>query len=239
MRLRPTLPTLPLPTLPLRTLPTLALAVAALTVAPATPLPTSLLGAPAAAQEATPTPSPCPRLRVDAVSEEGNAATRIGGSIRLRGASSDPSSFYRLEVTYPYLGAVRGGGGTETFWDVRPSENTTLRLRSTVRGQYGCVSDPVALYVEPAVTISAVREAPRDYVFSGRVLPGRSQQVSLYRLDDAGRPVLTARGRVDDQGAYRIPRTFLGSGEFRFFASVPASRTNLTGRSPSRPTVVH
>jgi hypothetical protein len=93
--------------------------------------------------------------------------------------------------------------------------------------------------VRPVVTIAATRTAPRDYTFSGRVLPARSQRITLWRVEADGHRVLTARGLVRPDGTYGIARRFTGSGRFGFQVDVAATSANLWGQSNVRPTVIH
>jgi hypothetical protein len=98
---------------------------------------------------------------------------------------------------------------------------------------------PLQVDVQPLVSINAVRNAPRDYTFSGRVIPARSQRVTLWRVERDGRRVLTGTGTVAADGSYRFARRFTGSGRFGFQVDVAATDSNLFGRSAVRPTVVH
>ncbi len=88
--------------------------------------------------------------------------------------------------------------------------------------------------VRPSLTIAATRNAARAYTFTGRVLPGRGQLVTLYR-HDGQRRVITAQSRVQPNGTYRIDRRFTGSGRFGFSVAVSTSSTNLAGSSAVRP----
>ena len=92
--------------------------------------------------------------------------------------------------------------------------------------------------VRPVVTITATRSAPRDYSFTGRVLPAREQLLSLHRHHD-GRRILTAQTQLLPDGRYRIDRRFTGSGRFGFSVLAAATSANLAGSSNVRPTVIH
>lgn len=92
--------------------------------------------------------------------------------------------------------------------------------------------------VVPRLTLTARREAPRRYVFSGSA--GRPDQLlSLYRVDAAGRHVLTAQTRTQQDGTWRLRRSFLGSGRFGFVLRTRGDAGNEPGASAVRPTVVH
>lgn len=214
----------------------------------------------AAAQETSPSPSPstapngepapeCPdvQLLVDPRNASGGrVVSDVNGPVYLHAKTDDASAKYSLELLTgaTTFRVVRTGSGTATDWTVYPPENSAFRLRAEPKnaGARPCEAGPVVrTYVRPSLTISAVRNSTRDYTFSGRVLPGRGQLVSLYRTDSetSSKPVLTAQTRVLSDGTYRIDRRFTGSGRFGFYVSVAESATNLQGSSRVRPTVIH
>ncbi len=198
-----------------------------------------LPAAPALAQSPSPAATTCPTLRLEGDPDEaGNTATRVNSPLDVVVTSSDPASTYRLEILSPYTSPLRSGSGPRTVWTLRPNENSVVRVRSTVSGQYTCVSNPLRLYVEPAISISARRVGTREYVFTGRVLPGRQQTATLYRVTPQG-PVITAQRRVDDDGTYFLGRYFASPGRYDFYVGVSGSRTNLAGQSPVRNTLVY
>lgn len=92
--------------------------------------------------------------------------------------------------------------------------------------------------VRPVVTIAATRSAPRNYSFTGRVLPARSQFLTLYRHHE-GRRIITAQTHLRPDGSYRFDRRFTGSGRFGFSVHAAATSANLEGSSSVRPTVIH
>jgi hypothetical protein len=92
--------------------------------------------------------------------------------------------------------------------------------------------------VRPVVTIAATRNAPRDYSFTGRVLPARGQFLTLYRHHD-GRRVITAQTHLRPDGTYRFDRRFTGSGRFGFSVLASTTSASLAGSSAVRPTVIH
>lgn len=99
--------------------------------------------------------------------------------------------------------------------------------------------EPFRVEIRPRVSIGATRVAPRDYAFHGRVLPGRGQRVTLWRIEADGRRVLTSTSQVREDGTYRFERRFLRSGRFGFQVDVAANPAALWGQSPARPTVIH
>lgn len=119
----------------------------------------------------------------------------------------------------------------------------THTLVASVASTGSCLGGRQATVVVPvhaAVSLAAVRTAPRRYAFSGRVQPAYGT-VSLYRVEDTGHRVLTARTAVQRDGTYRIDRRFTGSGRFGFVAVADPGSTGRysAGESRVRPTVVH
>lgn len=229
-----------------------ALLIAALTVL--------ALASPAAAQEASPSPSPSPtptpsRTPSPPVSCPGVDITdvqtdrRVGGvttvtARRYGGPPDTRMTLHRIAPAPQALVREQSDTATTVIW--------TLRLGETHRVQIGAIFDrsqcvplgrpdqmPVTIGIRADVSIAAVRNAVRDYTFSGRVVPARGQTVDLLRVETDGRRLLTSRGAVAADGTYRIDRRFTNSGRFGFVAMVPTSQTNDTGSSPVRPTVIH
>lgn len=207
-----------------------------------------LVPAPALAQEATPAPTAtppqgdkaCPFFTVNASSivDTGQVAT-ITATLR---DGEAPARFALLRVAPAPTAVVRQSDtATSTVsWDVRLGESHTFEVTAS-RGE-SCIGGTggvrITASVRPSLSISATRNAARDYTFAGRVLPARGQLVTLYR-HDAGRRIVTAQSRVGSNGLYRFDRRFTGSGRFGFSAGVGQSSTNLAGSSPIRPTVIH
>lgn len=153
----------------------------------------------------------------------------------------------RLSRRFPAPAAlVRSDTGTATVvtWPLRLGESHRFLTEYPPTGA-SCFplgrpnGVPVQVDVQPLVSITAVRNAPRDYAFSGRVIPARSQRVTLWRVEPEGRRVLTGTGTVAADGSYRFARRFTGSGRFGFQVGVAATDSNLFGRSAVRPTVIH
>jgi len=215
---------------------------------------TLLAPVPAMAQEATPSSSPSPRAQscpyveftVDrTVIKTGETVTVTAQRVAQPGQRIEA----RLTRLTPAPEAVvRSDTSTATIvtWPLRLGESHVLEARSSVILANGEQCIPlgrpnahfVRVDVQPSVSIAAIRNAPRDYTFTGRVLPARSQAVTLYRHDGTRR-VITAQTRVSPNGTYLINRRFLDSGRFGFSTSVGNSSTNLAGSSAIRPTVIH
>ncbi len=151
-------------------------------------------------------------------------------TVSLNRASPTPFAVVRTEQT----------SATGTVFTVRLGETHEFTATMLDGGEcvFGGGSVRFTVPVRPSLTISAVRNAPRDYSFTGRVLPGRGQAVNLYRVDGAGSRVLTSRTVVKPDGTYRIDRRFSGSGRFGFEVRVGESATNLAGSSPVRSTLI-
>jgi hypothetical protein len=127
------------------------------------------------------------------------------------------------------------GSGLVRF-ELRPTDHTLIwartRFQPTANGGH---SGEVRLEVARAVSLSAERVGTRRYVFSGAVAPKQGGLlVSLHRTDGSGRSVLTAQTRTGDDGAYRMVRTFTGSGRFAFFTTVAGDAVAGAGRSAAR-----
>jgi hypothetical protein len=206
------------------------------------------VGAPASAEptpspSASPTASPQPTdegCRPHAVSKD-RSAIRFGGQVTVTLTSPATTTTFVLNAMSPdrqtrFGGRSEAPGDDQTIvWNVSPVENTRLVVN---HGQLCPEEDLGVVTVTPNVSITARRNAPRDYTFSGRVLPGRGQPVALYRVDEAGRRILTARSTVAPDGTYRFDRRFTGTGRFGFFVVSGAGRT-APGASPVRSTLIY
>lgn len=134
--------------------------------------------------------------------------------------------------------------GIATF-TVRPPANT--RLKAAQREE-DC-TDPVfgtepsvVLNVRTALTLTAARNGVRNYTFGGDSLPARPGGliVSLYRVTDSGRQVLTAQARASaTHGEWSIDRTFTGTGRFGFVVRTGQDLQNAPGTSSTRSTLIH
>lgn len=131
-----------------------------------------------------------------------------------------------------------------TTWPLRLGESHRFEAASTYDRSQDCtpLGRPSNAFfdvnVQPTVSITAVRNEPRFYTFTGRVLPAGDQPVTLYRHHN-GQRIITSQARVQPDGVYRFDRRFTGSGEFGFSVAVAASEKNLAGQSRVRPTVIH
>lgn len=215
---------------------------------------------PSATATATVSPSPrptmtphvdraCPSIRVEAPA--GPVEVNAPFTITATEANNQRVRFSLTRLAPAPVAEVRSTPDTTTTtWTLRLPETHRLRVDASLVDS-GCIgggTGPVDLLipVRAQLTIAAQRTAPRVYVFTGRVLPGRGQAVSLYRTGSDGTAaipgssgVLTARTTVRPDGTYRIERHFTGSGRFGFYTAVGTSGTNTAGASPLRPTVIH
>lgn len=204
--------------------------------------------APAQAQQTTPTPTPvhgdqaCPTYTL--AHPTGPINVGETATVTATVADDEDAAQFSLTRSQPAPAAIvrhTGGDVRTVTWTLRLGEThrfavTASRGDSCIGGGTG--STEFAVAVRPSLTIAATRNAPRNYTFTGRVLPGRGQLVTLYR-HDGDRRVITAQSRVQPAGTYRVDRRFTGSGRFGFSVAVGASTTNLAGSSPLRPTVIH
>lgn len=227
-----------------------------LAVLAVTPLAALALAVPASAQESpSPSPRPTQSPHVDracpfAEFDVDRRVIRPGETVSVtarRFAQEGQSVELRLTRLAPAPTAVvrsDTGAATVVTWSLRLGESHTVEARYFGQDPRGCMPlgrpDAALLRVDvqPDVSIAAARHAPRDYTFTGRVLPARGQSVTLYRHEGARR-IITARGVVGPGGTYRIDRRFTGSGQFGFSVAVPASSAHLAGQSRVRPTVIH
>jgi hypothetical protein len=154
-------------------------------------------------------------------------------------AYTRPSTEYQLVRS-----AMTDSSGVATF-TVRPPANT--RLKAAQRDE-DC-TDPVfgtapsvVLNVRTALTLTATRNGPRDYTFGGDSLPARpgGLVVSLYRVTEDGRQILTAQARASaTSGEWVIDRRFTGSGRFGFVVLTGQDLQNAPGVSNTRSTLIH
>ena len=140
--------------------------------------------------------------------------------------------------------AMTDAQGVAVF-TVRPPANTRLvaaqREEDCTDPVFG-TEPSVVLNVRTALTLTAQRHGVRDYTFAGDSLPARPGGliVSLYRVTDDGRQVLTAQARASaTTGEWELRRRFTGSGRFGFVARTGQDLQNAPGVSNTRSTVVH
>lgn len=188
----------------------------------------------ALAPDVTPAPQPPARC----ISQPQDVHTvEAGRSLTLAyDTYSDTATVSLRRESPPPAEEVRSGQGMHVEFTIRPPENTEL----TATSGPDCVARITStVHVVPAVAIAARRLCAREYEFFGRVLPGRGQPIALYRVEQNGRYVLTARSSVRTDGTYLIRRRFTGAGRYGFVVAVAATDANLAGQSTVRPTVVY
>ncbi len=202
------------------------------------PSPSTALNASPSSSPATPSPTPggCVLDRIETSPRVVPAGGQVTMNVITRGRT-------RIEVFR------RQPGPSTVVRTVEQSEpsgaSLTFRLGEshifdvTVGVQCGAPAFPVRVDVSPVVSISAVRNGPRNYTFIGRVTPARGQRATLWRVEPEGRRVLTGQSLVQSSGLYRFDRRFVGSGRFGFQVDVSASTAATAGRSAVRPTVIH
>ena len=153
-------------------------------------------------------------------------------------AYTRPSTDYRL-----IRSATTDERGLAHF-TVTPPANTRLiaAQRHQQCQQPTAVPSSVVLNVRTALTLTATRNGRRDYNFAGDSLPARAGGliVSLYRVTQDGRQVLTAQTRADAKtGQWAVRRTFTGSGRFAFLARTGQDLQNAPGTSNTRSTLIY
>jgi hypothetical protein len=104
---------------------------------------------------------------------------------------------------------------------------------------YDAITSSAVVAVSPLLTISARRNGPRDYTFSGQAISRPNQTVSLYRVDAQGHEVLTARTASTASGTWTVRRAFAGSGRFGFVVRTAADPANAAGASRTRSTLIY
>ncbi len=184
-------------------------------------------------------PVPC---RTAATTLAQSTITATGSAVVTVAAASGTTvellGYSRPASTFSVVRTLTVGKGGSTSVVVKPPTNTRLYAR-----QVGCDDGPqVVLNVRTLLTLTAQRNASRDYTFSGRALPARAGGlvVSLYRVTPDGRQVLTSQARASaTTGAYSVRRVFTGSGRFGFVARTGQDLQNAPGASNVRSTLVY
>ena len=205
---------------------------------------------PSATPTASMSPSPRPSTTTPAASPSapacGSAETvSLGqstiiaggaGTVRVTGTPNsviDLFAYTRPSTTYRVVrSAELGNNGTADF-TVTPPANTRLYAQ-----QRGCPQSlSQVLNVRTALSLSAQRTGTRTYTFSGSSAPAREGGliISLYRVTDDGRQILTSQTRASSgNGAWSLSRTFLGTGRFGFVVRTGQDMTNAPGASAIR-----
>lgn len=153
------------------------------------------------------------------------------------GSTVDLYAYSRPSTTFRKVrSGVVGNDGTASF-SVFPATNTRLYAR-----QGDCASaGSVVLNVRTNQSLTVVRNATRDFTFSGRVYPGRPEGVviTLFRLTSDGRAVHTARIRTDSRGQWSFRRVFSGTGRFGFVTRSDQDIVNAPGESAVSSVLIH
>lgn len=142
-----------------------------------------------------------------------------------------------------YSGAVAEGETTTHTWSLSPTTSTRYLADFGYQTTCGLYADGRSAFnhvidVAPRLTLTAVRNAPRDYTFSGvATTPGLV--LNLYRVRADGARVLTSQTRAADDSTWTIHRRFLGSGRFGFIVLTGRTMANAPGASNLRDTVIH
>jgi len=167
------------------------------------------------------------RTTITATGSSGVTVTAAPNSVVELFAYTRPSTTFRLVRS-----AEVGADGVAEF-RITPPANTRLQAR-----QQGCAfGQSIVLNVRTAISLIVKRNGPRLYTFSGDSLPARPGGliVSLFRVTNDGRQILTAQVRANSQnGEYSITRRFTGSGRFGFVVRTGQDLQNAPGSSNVR-----
>jgi hypothetical protein len=211
--------------------------------APATesPAPTSSPSGPPA-PTSSPSGPPAPACTVPAsISLDRDTIIAIGSAqITVRATPNSVVEVYaysRPSTTFRVVRQMEIGADGVATDRVVPPTNTRLYAQ-----QVGCDASPsIVLNVRTNISMQVVRNGVRDYTFSGRALPARPGGliVSLYRVTNDGRQVLTAQTRASaTTGQYVINRKFTGTGRFGFVVRTGQDLQNAPGSSNVRSLLV-
>ncbi len=162
------------------------------------------------------------------------SVVRVSGPV---GSVVDLVAYTRPSTTYRTVRTATIGTGGTADLTVRPGSNTRLYAQ-----QRGCPAGPSSvLTVVSTLSLDQRRTGTRTLRFFGNSLPKRAGGLSLrlYRVDAAGREVLTGRTTTDPRtGTWTITRTFTGTGRFGFLVRTGADITNAAGASAVRQVTV-
>jgi hypothetical protein len=219
---------------------------AAASATPASPA-TSPSASASAPASAGPSCTTVPTMTLDrstivATGSAGVTVTGTPGSTVELFAYSQPSRTYRAVRT-----ATLPADGSAVRFAIVPPTNTRLYAQ-TVRCSTDHVLFSQVLNVRTQLSLDVVRNGTQDYTFSGRALPARPKGlvVSLYRVTDTGRQILTAQTRANAKpgqagydstrpaGSYTINRVFTGTGRFGFVVRTGQDLQNAPGSSNIR-----
>ncbi|MCW2667190.1 MAG: hypothetical protein JWN57_2152 [Frankiales bacterium] len=214
-------------------------------VAAPSPSPSATTTSPSPSPSATNTVSPSPiASRLGISVSPATITPGIASVVTVTGTPGttiELQAYSRPNTTYS---VVRRGtileNGTLVF---RVTPGTNTRLFAAVTGQTGNESPSAVINVRTALSLTVVRNGSRDYTFQGRILPRRAGQlITLYRVLDDGREIITSQINTDNTGTYRIRRVFTGSGTFGFLTRTGQTLTNAAGVSNegrARPTSIY
>ena len=181
-------------------------------------------------------------LSTSTINATGAAEVTVRGA---PGAAVDLLAYTRPSTEYRVVRSATTDASGLAGFTVRPPANTRLVARRHER----CSGPPidetnasVVLNVRTALTITAERNGTRDVTFAGDSLPARPGGliVSLYRITDDGRQVLTSQARAGaTDGQWSVRRRFTGSGRFGFVARTGQDLQNAPGASNVRSTLIY
>lgn len=161
------------------------------------------------------------------------------------GTTVDVLAYTRPSTTYRVVRSAVADDAGFAHFTVRPPANTRFVSRRHDRCSgppLGVENSSVVLNVRTALTITTHRNGTRDVTFTGDSLPARPGGliVSLYRITEDGRQVLTSQVRASAvDGQWSVRRRFTGSGRFGFVARTGQDLQNAPGASNVRSTLIY
>jgi len=205
------------------------------------PAPTGTPASPSATPTATTSPgtvdcsvTPTVTLEFGTINATGSSGVTVNApansEIELL-AYSQPSTTYRVVRR-----ATINNDGDPAQFRIVPPTNTRLYAQIV-----GCDTDEVrfskVLNVRTTLSLNVTRLGKQTYRFFGDSLPARPGGliVSLYRVTNDGRQVLTAQTRANAQnGEWSLDRRFTGTGRFGFVVRTGQDLQNAPGASNVR-----
>lgn len=194
---------------------------------------------PSSTSPSTAPPSPACTTATVSLDRTTMMATGSTGLTVRSGANSvvDLFAYSRPSTTYRVVRSAEVGADGLARFSVVPPTNTRLYAQ-----QRDCDAGPsVVLNVRTQLSLSAKRNGTRDYTFSGDSLPARQGGliISLYRVTDNGRQVLTSQVRANaTNGEWSLRRVFTGEGRFGFVVRTGQDLQNAPGTSNVRSTLI-
>lgn len=195
---------------------------------------------PSATPSATPSSDPCSTAIAASRNEitigdpvTVTVAARPGSRVKLEGYSR-PASTYAEVRPFTTVGST----GTVVY-TVNTATNT--RVRPVVEGCSPSTLSELIL-VHPVLTLKVVRNATRDYTFSGLFLPrvqNTGRNITLYYQPTGAAKIRRGIATVGSDGTYRVRLVFSGSARLDFFFETGNNTVNQSARSNVRSLLIY